>query len=137
MSFVIPTVTGFSSFYGEAANAYQPLYARSTGERAIGVVLARQSNRAMRASIRALTGVAPGSSEASSYARASAPAGLTDAQGLGGLRTIETFVVQTGNTTASDVTYINAQINDAVFNQAPASYPVDAAGVGGGGKAGI
>ncbi|CAB4163591.1 hypothetical protein UFOVP810_34 [uncultured Caudovirales phage] len=137
MSFVVPAVTGYSSFYGEGINDYQPLYARSTGERAIGVVLARQSNRAMRASIRALTGVAPGSSEATSYARISAPAGLTDAQGLGGLRTIETFVVQTGNTAASDVTYINAQINDAVFNQAPASYPVDAAGVGGGGKAGI
>lgn len=137
MSFVVPTVTGFSSFYGEGANDYQPMYARSTGERAIGVILARQSNRAMRASIRALTGVVSGSSEATSYTRATAPAGLTDAQGLGGLRAVEVFAVQTGNTSAADVTYINAQINDAVFNQAPSSYPVDTSGNGGGSKLGF
>ncbi len=137
MSFAIPTVTGWSNFYGEAANAYQPLYSRGTLERRLGVELARQSNRAARATIRALTGVAPGSSKANTQARVSAPAGLTDSQALGGLRVIDTFTVQSGNSTAADVTYINALINDAVYNQAPSSYPADAAGVGGGGKLGV
>lgn len=137
MSFQIPTVTGWSSFYGDAANAYTPLYARSTGERAISKVLARQSNRAMRATIRSLTGVAPGSSKANTQARVSAPAGLTDAQMLGGLRVVDIVNIQTGNSTAADVTYINALINDSVYNQAPASYPADTSGNGGGGKLGF
>ena len=137
MSFTVPTVTGWSNFYGETANAYQPLYARSTLERRLGVELARQSNRAARATIRALTGVAPGSSKANTQARVSAPNGLTDPQMLGGLRTIDTFTVQSGNTAASDVTYINALINDSVYNQAPSSYPADASGNGGGGKVGV
>ena len=137
MSFAVPTVTGWSNFYGESPNAYTMLYSRSTLERRLGVELARQSNRAARATIRALTGVAPGSSKANTQARVSAPAGLTDPQMLGGLRVIDTVTIQSGNTAAADVTYINALINDAVYNQAPSSYPTDAAGVGGGGKVGV
>ena len=137
MSFAVPTVTGFSSFYGDSPNAYAMLYSRSTLERRLSLELARQSNRAARATIRALTGVVPGSSKANTQARVSAPAGLTQNEQLGGLRVVEVVNIQTGNTAASDVTYINALINDSVYNQAPTSYPADLSGVGGGGKVGV
>lgn len=137
MAFALPTVTGWSNFYGETPNAYAMLYGRSTMERRLSLELARQSNRAARATIRALTGVAPGSSKANTQARVSAPAGLTQNDQLGGLRVVDVVNIQTGNSTAADVTYINALINDSVYNQAPSSYPADASGNGGGGKLGV
>ena len=123
MSFTRPTVTGWSSFYGETANAYQLLFNRSAFERRQSVELARQGNTATRATIRALTGVAPGGSVAATYSRVSAP---SDLMSLGGLRTIDTFTAQSGVSTAADVVYINTNINDAV--RAAPAYVVDASG---------
>lgn len=139
MSATVPTVTGWSTFWGHTPNAYAMLSARSYHEKDIARTMARGGFRGMRALFRRMNGTAVGSTATDSYVRASAPAGLTDPQALGGSRAMETATTVNRATTAADLTLSNAQLFDALFNMAPAiaSYPTDASGNGGGGKRGV
>jgi len=67
------------------------LSARSYEETAISRVLSRGGFRGVRAVMRRMNGTAIGSTATDTFARASAPVGLTDPQGLGGSRTIDTI----------------------------------------------
>lgn len=85
-------------------------------------------NRAMRATVVALTGAAVGgASKAFSYARISAgnSAGQTGRNELGGRRTTETRNMQTGVTVAADLTDFDTRVT---AKNRPASYPVDKSG---------
>lgn len=139
MSITVPTVTGYSTFWQmQSQPTYAMLSARSYEESAIARVLSRGGFRGVRAVMRRMNGTAVGSTATDTYARVSAPQGLTDAQALGGSRTIDTVTSVSRATVAADLTYENAQFYDKLFNMAPAisSYPVDGSGNGGGGKAG-
>jgi hypothetical protein len=126
MSFTIPTVSGWSNFWGNTPNAYQPRFARSSTERMLSLQLATKGNRTIRAVMRALNGAAPGANATAQYARVQAGAPLT--QQNGGLRVVETRVDYNANTTAADQAVINARIYDQLFNAAPATYPVNLGG---------
>lgn len=139
MSLSIPTVTGWSSFYGESVDAYQMLFARNSMERRLSMRYAPQSARVMRAVARALNGAAPGDTATATYKRVKGQAAITDFGLTGGAVEIETVTQIDRATTAADETYINNLIFDNVPNEKPAiaaGYPTDASGNGGGGKLG-
>lgn len=148
MSFGAPVVSGYSPFFDPALarpgngaeinyNAV-PRYGRASSEMLISAQLAKGGFRGVRRVMRALMGAAPGASGAESYTRVgTAQQESITGIGPGGLRTMETYVANSGNTTAAQETYIENLIVDARFNQNPSSYPVDLAGVGGGGKVGV
>lgn len=126
MSFIIPTVSGWSNFWGNTSNAYQPRFARSSTERMLSLRLATKGNRTIRAVMRALNGAAPGANATAQYARVQAGSPLT--QQNGGARVVETRVDYNANTTSNDQSTINARIYDQLFNAAPATYPVNLGG---------
>ena len=148
MSFGAPVVSGYSAFFDPALarpgngaelnyNA-MPRYGRSCSEMSISQLLAKGGFRGVRRVLRTLVGAAPGSPAAESYTRVgTAEQASITGIGPGGLRSMETYVVNAGNSTAAQETYIENLIVDARFNQNPPSYPVDVAGVGGGGKLGV
>ncbi len=147
MATTVPVVTGYSPFYsvfssnlsgGEASyNAVTSRVGRASHEYNIALQMSRPGFRNVRRTIRSLLGAVAGGADAESYARVAAQTPFAP-ETAGGLRTIETFASQTGVTVAADVTYINAQIVDRLFNLSPtlANYPADASGNGGGGKGG-
>lgn len=143
MSMSVPTVTGFSSFWGmqgvrdlqqDGVNDYTMLYGRSASERYISRALRGLANRRLAVVMISLNGAAAGGAADASYKRVVAPAGLSEQANFGGARAIET-VGSTAVTTSADETYIDNTIN-ALRNMAPAvaSYPVDLSGNGGGSK---
>jgi hypothetical protein len=151
MSMSLPTVTGWSGFWGVAPNSYTMMYGRSSLERNISRLLAKGGARRLHATMSSLNGTAVGGAVGRQYARISAPAGLTTPNLLGGLRAVETVVVTSGVTTAGDKTYIQDEVLDATVEMAPGLstggvgnmpvtawknqlYPVDLSGNGGGGK---
>jgi hypothetical protein len=152
MSMSLPTVTGWSGFWGVAPNSYTMMYGRSSTERNISRLLAKPGARKLHAIMSSLNGTAVGGAVGRQYARISAPAGLTQTQLFGGVRTVETIpVVPAGVTTAADKTYVQDEVLDATVEMAPglstggvgnmpvtawkgALYPVDLSGNGGGGK---
>lgn len=138
MSISAPTVTGWSNFWGNSPNSYAMQNARTYHERALARVMAKPGYRGMRALFRLMNGTAVGQTASATYARVSAPAGLTESAQLGGARVIETATAVNRATVAADRTFLNENIYDAIFDMDPAisSYPVDASGNGGGGKAG-
>ena len=81
---------------------------------------------------------APGAAAAESYTRVGTvqQESITGI-GPGGLRTMETYVANSGVSTVAQETYIENLIVDARYNQNPSSYPADLSGAGGGGKLGV
>lgn len=148
MSFTPPAATGYSGFFdpafarpgtgAEADYNAMPRYGRGPIERAIARNLAKAGFRGMRRVMRVLNGAAAGSAANETYTRVGTAdqAGPTSA-GPGGLRTMEVFTANSGNTTNAQRDYINNQMIDPLFNMSPSSYPVDLSGNGGGGRAGI
>jgi hypothetical protein len=148
MSFGAPGVSGYSPFFdptlarpGNGAEVdynAMPRYGRASSEMCISTLLAKGGFRGVRRVLRSLIGAAPGAAAAESYTRVGTvqQESITGI-GPGGLRTMETYVANSGNTTSAQETYIENLIVDARYNQNPSSYPVDLAGVGGGGKLGV
>lgn len=133
----IPTVTGYSEFWG-GANSYAVLFGRASPEAMLSRAFARRGNGAVRRLFTNLLGTAAGQTATETYVRPSAPAGLTESVRFGGLRTNETVTQINRASVAADVTS-TALIATRLFSMAPAiaSYPVDAGGNGGGGKGGV
>lgn len=137
MSVSAPTVTGWSNFWGNTANAYTMQNSRTHHERAMSRILGKPGYRGMRKVFSLMLGTAVGSTATDTYSRITAPAGLTQSSSFGGSRTIETVTSVSRATVAADQTHFTNQVFNAIFNMAPAisSYPTDASGNGGGGKA--
>lgn len=140
MTVTVPTVTGWSNFWGESANAYAMLFSRSSQERNASLALHKSGFRAYRRLMLTLNGTAVGSTATDTYARVTAPVGLTETALFGGLRTIETVTSVSRATVTADKTMIDTRIINGLFSQAPTipgGYPSDLSGNGGGGKAGV
>lgn len=134
MSLTVPTVTGYSTFWG-GANVYAPLFARSSIERRASIALSRGGARALRAAMLALSGAAAGGTATSTHTRVDATGqGPTNAAMLGGSRTMETFTSINRATTAADETFTETYVITGLAAAAPSTYPTDASGNGGGGK---
>lgn len=148
MSFTPPNTAGYSGFFdptfarpGNGAEAdynTMPRYGRAGTERHLARLLAKPGFRGMRRVMRVLNGASAGSAAGETFTRV----GTADQTGPtsigpGGLRAMETATANSGNTTTAQRDYINNQIIDPLFNMSPSSYPVDAAGNGGGGRVGI
>lgn len=148
MSFGAPTVSGYSAFFdptlarpGNGAEVnYNAItrYGRASSEMSISALLAKGGFRGVRRVMRSLMGAAPGAAAAESYTRVGT-ADHADITGIGpgGLRSMETYVANSGVSTVAQETYIENLIVDARFNQNPSSYPADLSGAGGGGKLGV
>lgn len=142
MAFSPPTVTGYAGGFdptmqraGNGAEANYnslPRYGRTSAERRLSTVLAKSGLRGLRQVMRTLNGAAPGSAAVASYPRVVAP---LDSDDLGGVRVIETYTLNTGNTTAAQQEYIEDHIMDDVFRAVPDA--TDLGGNGGGGKLGV
>lgn len=132
MATTLPTVTGWSPLYGNTPNAYQPLFGRSSNDYIAAQALGRAGMRGVRRIARVLNGAAPGSTATETVARI-APATPFNTLSGGGVRTVDTVTEVNRATTSADVTYINANILDRVYNMQPAiaSYPPDLSGNGG------
>lgn len=126
--------TSWSNFWG-GANSYSLLNARAA-ELAISRALMPAQFRSLRAVMRTLNGTAAGSTATATYARISAPAGLTDSEDFGGARVVDTITDINRATTAADVTYIDGLIT-RLASANPSTYATDASGNGGGGKVGV
>lgn len=109
-------------------------------QKLIGKLLRKNGMRSLNAVMLSLNGTAVGSNATKTYARVKAqatdPNNIESGFTLGGVRAIETITSINRNTVASDETLIDTLMNQ-VQAQAIASYPVDASGNGGGGKAGV
>ncbi len=146
MSFTTPTMgtTTYSPFYestigitsagNESGYNNLPRYARSSTEMQLARLLAAPGFRTIRRVMKVLNGASAGSTATETYARVQALAPFSGA--YGGARTVETVTLINAATTTAQRDYITNKILDARYNQNPSSYPVDASGNGGGGKAG-
>ena len=132
MATTLPTVTGWSSFYGNTPNAYQPLFGRSSNDYMAAQALGRAGMRGVRRIMRVLNGAAPGSTATETVARIAAATPFNTLSS-GGVRAVETVTDVNRATTAADVTYVNTNIIDRIYNMTPpiASYPPDLSGNGG------
>jgi len=138
MATTIPAATGWSQLYGDIPNSYQLLFGRNSNDYMAAMALGRAGQRGVRRIMRVLNGATAGGAAVETYARVQAAIPLTANNG-GGVRVVETVTVENRNTTAADVTYVNTQMIDRIYNMTPpiASYPVDLSGNGGGGKRGF
>lgn len=103
-------------------------------ERDIARQLRKPGGRALKGLMRALNGTAVGGATAAeTYRRVVAVSGIGSYTNLGGIRSIQAVSDVNRTTVTADKTRIDALI-DGVF--APATYPVDRSGNGGGSKAG-
>lgn len=128
MSLPTPSVSGYSSFWGNPANSYQLLVNKAGVMAGASRVLARQGMRELRALMLALNGASAGGTASRTVSRV-----LHSTNG--GAKSIETVTVINRATTANDKSFVDDVLN-RFTNAAPSSYPVDASGVGGGGKLG-
>lgn len=119
MSMSIPTVTGWSNFWGTTANAYTMMYGRSSLERNISRWLAKPGARRLVSSMDALVGSAVGVQNTFKYSQVHAPAGLTEQDDFGGNRVIDTITVVDTPTTASDLDYVRTEVLGAILSMAP------------------
>lgn len=138
MSLSIPTVTGYSGLWQTTGDlsSYAMLFARSAQENRIALMSGTRGWRALREVLRTLVNENVGGTALDTYTRITAPNGLTDADELGGLRSVETVTTVNRATTATDRTYLNTHIIDRHFIANPSSWPTDLSGNGGGGKLG-
>lgn len=132
MATTLPTVTGWSPLFGDTPNAYQLLFARSSNDYHAARALGVSGMRGIRRVMRVLNGAAPGSTATETYSRVAAATPFNTLSG-GGARTVETVTEVNRATTAADVTYVNTNIIDRIYNMTPpiASYPPDLSGNGG------
>jgi hypothetical protein len=132
MATTLPTVTGWSPLYGSTPNAYQLLFGRHSNDYHAARALGASGMRGIRRIARVLNGAAPGSNATETVARIAPATPFNTATG-GGARVVETITEVNRNTTAADVTYINANILDRIYAMTPpiASYPPDLSGNGG------
>lgn len=93
----------------------------------------RTGVRKIREKVDTLLGAAVGGAAADSYSRVQAPTPDFSATQLGGVRTIETRTIVSGNTTSADLTDIKSIFQNTSL---PSSYPTDPSGNGGGNKGG-
>lgn len=127
-------MAAWSGFWGDnnaITGSYSLQNNRPSLHRRIARIMRANSARWTKAVALALNGAAAGDTATSTYKRREAP---SDANSLGGVAVIETVTVVDAATTAGNETTI-----DTVWNSdsAPASYPTDASGNGGGGKVGV
>jgi hypothetical protein len=137
---VSPVVMGsptWSLFWGTTPGAYSMLGNESPTERGISRVFARQNERVAKRIILTLLGAAVGGTATETFAQISAPAGLTQASQLGGLRTVDTVTAVNRVTNANDLSYTQSLVQRMINTPTIANYAVDASGNGGGGKAGF
>lgn len=106
----------------------------TTQDQFINRVLRTGGARVVRRVLYTLLGAAPGAAASETRTRIKAVQGLTDPQNCGGVVPIETASLISRVTSAADLTAVQA-----IFNRvsAPASYPADLGGNGGGGKGGF
>lgn len=101
---------------------------RDDTRRVVAMAFERRALRDLSAIAIALNGAAPGGNATATYKAVTAQA--YQGVDMGGIRPIGTNTLVNRNTTAADVTALNA-LFDGIF--APTSYPADKGG-GGGGK---
>lgn len=132
MATTLPPVTGWSPLFGDTPNAYQLRFGRHSNDYHAARALGAPGMRGIRRLMRVLNGAAPGSTATETYARIAPATPFNTATG-GGARAVETITEVNRATTAGDVTYINANILDRIYNMQPAiaSYPPDLSGNGG------
>lgn len=119
----------WNNVHGEA---HSLIGTRTANERMISRLLDKPGMRSRQAIMTALNGAAVGETASASHKRAEAVQGLGSITNLGGERTVETKTDINRVTTSADETAVD-DIIDGKF--APVTYPTDAAGNGGGGKA--
>lgn len=129
-------ITGYAKFWGEGSNEYNLYINRPSIRTGIARVLRRPSYREITEALFTILGTAVGQTALSTFSQVSAPDGLTQSELLGGSRTINAVTAISRVTVASDLTYMQDEMTNRRFGQAIASYPTDASGNGGGGKAG-
>jgi hypothetical protein len=93
-----------------------------------------RGNRVLRELFLTLLAGSTGSAASEVYSRVEAKRVLTDGQGGGGLISVESVTQLGRNAAAADVTNTVAAMSRTTK---PSTYPTDAAGNGGGGKAGF
>lgn len=133
-----PTITGYQGFWQLHAPTGQggaySLYGNRNGvEGQLARAFGRRGFKQTRRLMYALLGASTGGAASETEKRVDAPNALTSSQLLGGNRTIETVTIVSRNTTAADLTTMQATLN-RIYNSSPSTYPVDASGNGGGGK---
>ena len=135
MASYVGSFDGSMSIQAAAAVPYDLLVDRADTLYAISRATQKQGNdsRPDVALLNALIGAAAGGAASATYKRAEAEQTLTDFMALGGARTIETRTMLSRVTTAADVTELKSFL---ARKQAPASYPADLSGNGGGNKVG-
>src|SRR6478609_9777111 len=92
---------GFWSQYGVSLSS---ISGKGYARRVIASLLGRKQNMALREIMETLDGVAAGSAASKTLSR------VANSTELGGMRTIETETLVSRNTTAGDVTTINADL---------------------------
>jgi len=132
MATTLPTVTGWSPLFGNTPNAYQLQFGRHSNDYHAARALGASGMRGIRRVMRVLNGAAAGSAATETYVRRRAAAPFNQVEASGNVP-METVTEINRNTTAADITYINANIIDRIYNMHPAiaSYPVDLSGNGG------
>lgn len=130
MPLELPTVTGYSSFWG-GSNVYAPLSIRSNVARRGMQLVAR--DRPLRAALDALINAGATPSFSETYKRVQAEQDV--GQALSGSRTIETVTLVSDTIAAGNVTDLDDLVD--YNNEAPLTYPADLSGNGGGGKNGF
>jgi hypothetical protein len=115
---------------------YALAHNRSSLERRISYHLGRGLMRQIRRVGYTLLGAAVGGTATDTYTRRTAPTGLTDSKGLGGLITMETVTTVNRATTAADLTaWQNIFNRNFTLNPTISGYPT-VLGSGGGGQVG-
>lgn len=129
MALAEPTVICTSPFWGDS---YVMLGKRVGMSRIASLFINR--NRSLRASLDAAIALLSSTSIADSYYRVTAVADI-GGDDLGGVRPVETFVVENHTSTAADIVTLDNIVDE--FKDAPLTYVEDASGNGGGGKDGF
>lgn len=107
---------------------------RPSSRRNVARLFRKRGMRMLRELIVELTGTAAGAAALQQNTRVKHP---TDSDDLGGSRAVETVDLINRVTTAADATDIDTKLVVSATAIAPASYPADVSGNGGGGKVGV
>lgn len=114
-----------------AVDGHSLLGSNTNLERRISRILRKPGARKTKELLLTLIGASAGSAASSTYKRVQGTVSPGVALSGGGDVTIETKTVVSRNTTAADVTDLSDMVDDEF---APATYPDDLSGNGGGGK---
>lgn len=119
----------FDNVFADGPHSLQ--FNRPSARRNVARLFRKRGMRQFRELIIELTGSAPGNAALQQNTRVT-----HDADNLGGVRTVEVQDLINRVTTSADATDIDTELVLSATAIAPASYPVDAGGAGGGGKLG-